>query len=103
QEERLKSSDKQEKKLIFIESWVHQMKTPVSVIELMARDLDEPYSSSIRDENEKLQNGLNTVLYMSRFRLIEQAFQVKRINLSHIVQQVNQENKCLIICIRVYP
>lgn len=103
QNELLKRSDKQEEQLIFIDLWVHQMKTPISVIELMARDLDEPYSSSIRDENEKLQNGLNTVLYMSRFRLIEQDFQVKRINLSHIVQQVNQENKRLFIRNRVYP
>src|SRR5699024_12661608 len=65
--------------------------------------LDEPYSYSILDEYDKLQNGFNTVLDMSRFRLIEQDIQVKRINFSHIVQQVNQENKRLFIRNRVYP
>src|SRR5699024_12237279 len=59
--------------LIFIDLWVHQMKTPISVIELMARDLDEPYSSSIRDKNEKLQNGRSeehTSELQSRFELV---------------------------------
>ena len=79
------------------------MKTPISVIELMARDLDEPYSSSIRDENEKLKTGLNTVLHMSRLRLIHQDFHIKQLHLDRIIEQVNQENKRLFIRNRVYP
>lgn len=94
---------KQEEHLIFMDLWVHQMKTPLSVIELMASDLDEPHSSNIRDENEKLKNGLHTVLYMARLRAINQDFHVKKLDVVNIVQQVNKENKRLYIRNRVYP
>src|SRR5699024_9654528 len=61
QEEVSIQAKKQEEHLVFMDLWVHQMKTPLSVIELTARELDEPYSSDIRDETERLKNGLDTV------------------------------------------
>lgn len=67
--------------LMFMDRWVHQMKTPLSVIELTAKDLDEPESSNIREETERMKTGLNTVLYMARLRTIEQDFQIKRVTL----------------------
>lgn len=103
QNDLLQTKDRQEEQLVFMDLWVHQMKTPISVIELMARDLDEPYSTSIRDENEKLKTGLNTVLHMSRLRLIDQDFHVKQLHLKQIVNDVNQEEKRLFIRSNVYP
>src|SRR5699024_9739963 len=35
-------SKKQEEHLIFMDRWIHQMKTPISVIDLAATELDEP-------------------------------------------------------------
>lgn len=96
-------SKKQEEQLVFMDLWVHQMKTPLSVIDLTARDLDEPHSSDIREETERLKNGLNTVLYMARLRSIQQDFNVKTIDLKAFIQQVNQENKRFFIRNRVYP
>ena len=103
QDEMNKLTKNQEEQLIFMDLWVHQMKTPLSVIDLIARDLDEPHSSSIRDENEKLKTGLNTVLYMSRLRGISQDFHIKQVALMKIVSQVNQENRRYYIRNRVYP
>ena len=60
------SKDRQEEHLLFIDRWVHQMKTPLSVIELTAQTLDEPESSSIREETERMKHGLNMVLHMAR-------------------------------------
>ena len=61
-----------------MDRWVHQMKTPLSVIELTAQTLDEPESSSIREETDRMRNGLNTVLYMARLRTIKEDFQIER-------------------------
>src|SRR5699024_8960607 len=63
--------------LKFIDRWVHQMKTPLSVIELTAKELDEPESSNIREETDRLKNGLQTVLSMARMRTIQEDFQIK--------------------------
>lgn len=94
---------KQEEHLIFMDRWTHQMKTPLSVMELMATDLDEPDASSFREETDKLKTGLNMVLYMARLRTIEQDFHIKRVPLLQLVQEVNQEHKRLFIRNNVFP
>ena len=74
-----------------MDQWVHQMKTPLSVIELIAQDLDEPDSSNIREETDRMKTGLNTILYMARFRTIEQDFHIKPVELAKLVSEVNHE------------
>ncbi|MDA7025148.1 sensor histidine kinase [Bacillus sp. CLL-7-23] len=93
----------QKEQLTFMEQWVHQMKTPLSVIELTAQNLDEPESSSIREETERIKTGLYTILYMARLRVIEEDFQVKAVNLTDMIHEVNQHNKRFYIRNKVYP
>ncbi|RTR31861.1 HAMP domain-containing histidine kinase [Robertmurraya yapensis] len=87
----------------FMDQWVHQMKTPLSVIELTAQNLDEPESSNIREETERMKTSLNMVLYMARLRTIEQDFHIKPVNLVKLVDEVNGENKRFYIRNKVYP
>ncbi|MET3507096.1 sensor histidine kinase [Halalkalibacter oceani] len=98
-----KVEHQQEEHLKYINQWVHQMKTPLSVIELTAQALDEPDSSNIREETQRMQTGLNTVLYMARLRSIEQDFHIKPVLLTKIVNEVNGENKRFYIRNKVYP
>ncbi|KKB35533.1 sensor histidine kinase [Bacillus thermotolerans] len=93
----------QEQHLTFMDQWVHQMKTPLSVIELTAQSLDEPDSSNIREETERMKTGLHTILYMARLRSIEQDFHIKPVALSKIIHDVNGENKRFYIRNQVYP
>ncbi|AYV72025.1 sensor histidine kinase [Bacillus sp. PK3-056] len=103
QEEIQKAEDRQDEHLLFMDRWVHQMKTPLSIIELTAQTLDEPESSSIREETDRMRNGLNTVLYMARLRTIAEDFQIKPVVLSKLIHEVNQENKRFYIRNEVYP
>ncbi|WP_088102980.1 sensor histidine kinase [Halalkalibacter urbisdiaboli] len=103
QEELQNAEDRQDEHLLFMDRWVHQMKTPLSVIELTAQTLDEPESSSIREETERMRNGLNTVLYMARLRTIAEDFHIKPVMLVKLVHEVNQENKRFYIRNEVYP
>ncbi|WP_026569418.1 sensor histidine kinase [Sediminibacillus sp. JSM 1682029] len=98
-----KAEERQDEHLLFMDRWVHQMKTPLSVIELTAQSMDEPESSSIREETERMRNGLNMVLYMARLRTIEEDFQIKPVVLSKLIQEVNHENKRFYIRNEVYP
>lgn len=93
----------QEEHLIFIDRWIHQMKTPLSVLELMARDLDEPEASSFREEIDRLKTGLNMVLYMARLRTIERDFHVEKVTVKEVVQEVTNDNKRLFIQHTIYP
>lgn len=103
QKQLFEMNQRQEQHMSFIDRWIHQMKTPISVIELMAKDLDEPESSSFREEIDRMKTGLNMVLYMSRLRTIEQDFHIKRVYLNKLVKEVNQDNKRLFIRNNVFP
>jgi len=94
---------RQEEHLKFMDQWVHQMKTPLSVIELVAQNLDEPDSSNIREETDRMKTGLNTILYMARLRTIEQDFHIKPVELAKLVSEVNHENRRFYIRNEVYP
>lgn len=89
--------------LTFIDRWVHQMKTPLSVIELVAQDVDEPEAGNIREEAERIKNGLHTVLHMARLRTIQEDFHIQTVDVMALIHEVNQENKRFYIRNRVYP
>src|SRR5699024_9229078 len=89
--------------LKFIDRWDHKMNNPLSLNELPSKELDNPESSNIREENERLKNSLHTVLYMARMRTIQEDFQVKPVKLETLIQEVNQKNKRLYIRNKVYP
>src|SRR5699024_1938408 len=87
----------------FLDRWIHQMKTPVSVIELLSQDIDEPEASDVREETERLKEGLNTVLYMARLRSIQADFHIEKVELRSLIQEVNNEQKRLFIRNEIYP
>ncbi|MBJ8093047.1 MULTISPECIES: sensor histidine kinase [Bacillus cereus group] len=94
---------KQKEHLTFINQWVHQMKTPLSVIELITQEENGEVFESIVEEVDQMQYGLEMVLYMARLQTFEQDFYVERVSLQDIVQEVIRENKRLFIRNYVYP
>lgn len=58
----------------FINQWVHQMKTPVSVIHLIIQHQDKPEFTAIGDELDRLRKGLDMVLYTARLDTFEKDF-----------------------------
>ncbi|WP_257347601.1 sensor histidine kinase [Pseudalkalibacillus decolorationis] len=89
--------------MTFMNQWVHQMKTPLSVIELIVQDEDDPRFTSIREEVDRVHKGLETVLYAARLGAFEHDFQVEQVSLLSIVDKVIHENKRLFIRSFVYP
>ncbi|OAH52604.1 hypothetical protein AWH48_14500 [Domibacillus aminovorans] len=87
----------------FINQWVHQMKTPLSVIHLMIQDEDEPRFIAIGDELDRLKKGLEMVLYTARLDTFEQDFYVETIHLETVIRSVTSNQKRLFIRKRVFP
>src|SRR5699024_606080 len=93
----------QEEQFIFNDRWVHQMKTPLAVLELMASDLDEPASTQFREEIDRLKTGLDMALHMARVRTMEQDFHIEQVSLKTIVQEVNKSEKRFFIQHHIFP
>ncbi|WP_128896693.1 sensor histidine kinase [Longirhabdus pacifica] len=99
----------QEEHRIFMVQWVHQMKTPVSVIIMMMQDdkvkqqVDKQLVDSIYEECERLSNGLELVLYNARISQIELDFTVQQVDLQQLTRKVIHQHKRAFIRKAIYP
>lgn len=100
---------KQQKQLEFnfIQQWVHQMKTPVSVMHLtLQKDklvVSEEFYHSMQEELERLQQGLDLALYQSRLQKFDRDFHVDKMNLKDMVKEVISDFKSSFIRNQVFP
>ncbi|MGI2329411.1 sensor histidine kinase [Planococcus sp. YIM B11945] len=93
----------QNRHLQFMNQWVHQMKTPLSVMQLLLQEEQELDKNSVREEVERLKSGLDTVLMNARLDTFEQDIQIEKVKLRGLVSEMVTENKRLFISKRVYP
>ncbi|PRT04983.1 sensor histidine kinase [Bacillus wiedmannii] len=89
--------------LTFMNQWIHQMKTPLSVIELITQDEVDPRFESINEETDRLKKGLEMALYVARLEGFTQDFYVERVQLHKIVNYSVHEHKRFFIRNFVYP
>ncbi|WP_336771217.1 sensor histidine kinase [Bacillus bombysepticus] len=95
---------KQQEQVTFMNQWVHQMKTPLSVIELITQDADDDDRfDSINEETDRIKKGLEMVLYATGLETFEQDFIVERVALWKMADSVIHENKRYFIRSNVYP
>lgn len=87
----------------FMNQWVHQMKTPISVIELLLQDERPLDKKNVQEEIDRLRRGLDMVLVNARLENFEEDMQVEQVALKTIVTATVNENKRLFITKRVFP
>ncbi|GGD75151.1 sensor histidine kinase [Paenibacillus nasutitermitis] len=98
----------------FIHQWVHQMKTPIAVIDLMIQQADQaqgedngPASNqslnSLREETERLTRGLDMMLYAARLEKFELDVHVRTVPLHEIARRAINSYKRLCIKYSIYP
>ncbi|MFO7317487.1 MAG: sensor histidine kinase [Bacilli bacterium] len=93
---------KQNRQEKFLNQWIHQMKTPISVIELLLQE-EEIDKSSIQEEVDRLKRGIEMVLMSARIEKFEEDMQIERVNLKEIVTATINDNKRLFITNHVFP
>ncbi|MBP1041366.1 sensor histidine kinase [Vagococcus sp. BWB3-3] len=86
----------------FINQWVHQMKTPLAVIELMMQD-EELDKDSLIEETDRMKEGLNLALTMARIESFQQDFVIERVNLKSLANRAVADHKRNFIRNYVYP
>ncbi|KHD36259.1 histidine kinase [Clostridium acetobutylicum] len=93
--------------IYFVNQWVHQMKTPVSVINLILQnEINEDNRAvfeSISEENEKLQHGIDMMLYNARLNEFNFDFSVEELSIASVLRQVINDNKKSLIRHHIFP
>lgn len=104
----------------FTLQWVHQMKTPLAVIDMQMQQAKLDYSAveesdqidmnkllllfdSVAEETNRLEHGLNMMLHTSRLEKFEIDLQVRKLNLHQLVRDVVNSNKKMCIQYHIYP
>ncbi|MFD3449536.1 sensor histidine kinase [Microbacteriaceae bacterium 4G12] len=96
---------KQKQQTIFLNQWIHQMKTPVSVIELLLQKEELPtrVRDSIREENQRLLQGLDLALHMARLEQFEKDYKVEEVDMIDLVRTLINQQRKTFIQYAVYP
>lgn len=74
----------------FITSWVHEIKTPISVVRLIIENNNKSSDeilNSIEDEVDKIENQVENVLYYSRIDDFSKDYFINEISLNKIVKE----------------
>ncbi|MBW7476627.1 sensor histidine kinase [Paenibacillus oenotherae] len=97
----------------FIHQWVHQMKTPIAVIDLITQQDNEadsvheaswkPDLRSIREETDRLTRGLDMMLYTARLDKFEVDVHIRTMRLQDLARGVVNTYKRLCIRYKIYP
>lgn len=95
---------KHQEHLMFINQWIHQMKTPLSIIQLkMQEDEGERPLEEIREDVYKLNKGLNMAMYFARLDSFEKDFVIEKISLYDLVISKVNEEKTMFIKNKIKP
>jgi two-component system, OmpR family, sensor histidine kinase YxdK len=89
----------------FISEWVHNMKTPVSVISLILQkeQVGSDDLANIKEENEKLLNCLEQILNLYRLNEFSKDYIPEAADLTECVREVINSKKNQFIYHKVYP
>lgn len=101
-----------EQHLHFTNQWVHHMKTPVSVIDLLLQqaaeyegtDEDDPaLRSSLREELERISRGLEMMLHTARLDQFNMDVRIERVSLLPLVRDMINSHKKACIRTSIFP
>jgi signal transduction histidine kinase len=97
----------------FVLQWVHHMKTPVSVIDLLAQEAlqqsealqpeHKQLALSVQEETDRMTRGLEMMLYTARLEKFEIDLHVKQTALHELVRTVINAHKKLCIRHSIFP
>lgn len=94
---------RREQQITFMNLWVHQMKTPLSVLEMMAQN-KELSPTAVLTETQRIKNGLTIALNEARLSSgFQSDFILKQLPLTQVVSTAINTQKTAFIQRNIYP
>lgn len=70
----------------YIESWIHEVKTPISCIDLICRNNKNETSSKIAVENKKIEDYVEQILFYAKSMNVSDDYRIRNMNLNDVVK-----------------
>lgn len=81
----------------YIESWVHEIKIPITSSKLLCENNKSVVTNKIDEEIEEINNYVEQVLFYARLDQVSNDFMIRKINLEDSIRNVLARNKKLMI------
>lgn len=81
----------------YIESWVHEIKIPITSSKLLCENNKSDVTNKIDEEIEEINNYVEQVLFYARLDQVSNDFMIRKINLEDSIRNVLARNKKLMI------
>lgn len=81
----------------YIESWVHEIKAPITAIALNCENHRDERSRYLLIENRKIENYVDMALYYARMDAVYKDYMITKTDLQEVAQQVLLQNKYYLI------
>lgn len=81
----------------YIESWVHEVKTPITAAQLICQNADKKTRHKLTQELAQIDNHVERALFYARVESLEKDFIIHQTNLAEIVAQAIERHRTLLI------
>ena len=81
----------------YIESWVHEIKTPITAARLLCRNADKNLQRKLTVELAQIENHVERVLFYARAEHPEQDFLIRQTSLDSLVAEAIERHRSLLI------
>jgi len=81
----------------YIESWVHEIKIPITSSKLLCENNKSEITNKIDEEIEEINNFVEQVLFYARLDQVSNDFMIRKVNLDEVIRNVLARNKKMMI------
>ena len=81
----------------YIESWVHEIKIPITSAKFICENNKSEITNKIDEEIEEINNYVEQALFYARLDQVSNDFMIRKINLADVVRNVLARNKKIMI------
>ncbi len=87
----------------YVETWIHEVKTPIAAAHLIAENHNDPAAELMDDEVNRIEGYVEQALFYSRSATVEKDFSIKQENLGSLVREALRRNARTLIAAGLTP
>ncbi|MGI6069702.1 MAG: sensor histidine kinase [Blautia sp.] len=87
----------------YVQTWGHEIKTPIAVQELIIENNRNPVISSLEEETRKIEAYVEQMLYYTKSGSLESDYIIQPVQLKKLVMEVIRKNKKMMVGAGVMP
>lgn len=87
----------------YVQTWVHEIKTPLAVQELLIQNNRNPVTSSLEEEAKKIEAYVEQMLYYTKSSSLASDYMLQAVSLKKLVMDVLKKNTKMMVGAKALP